>query len=388
MSATHPNLPAMPMLAAQRQNRPRRTQIVRRTAGRAGLLASIAMAFLGMGAGALASFVGGHNSQSAAFPDFGSSSLPRVAFDPVVDHAVTRLREGNRGDIVFVPSTSEKIVGGLSGETPGATAVSTTPVIAEAVDTANAQPRIAIVFDDVGLDPGVFDTLLTLPGPVTHSFLAYAPDISAMAPRASALGHGVLLHLPMEPVGPEDPGPRALTTGASPSAFRRNLAWNLDQLAGYSGVNNHMGSRLTANRGRMTAVMRALRDRQVYFLDSVTSPRTVGAQIAAREGTLYLRRDVFLDPEAGRETVRQQLAQTEAIARRSGFAIAIAHPRPDTIAVIGPWLASAKARGFTLVTTDDLVVDLYNLDPDLFRRDHHSEDPPRPLSQSKTTLRG
>ncbi|MEL6112486.1 MAG: divergent polysaccharide deacetylase family protein [Pseudomonadota bacterium] len=407
MSRTHPIAPAdfraqrrpdrlqsnAKAKAKAKAKRRAKTQVVRRSAGRAGLLASIAMAFLGMGVGALASFVGGHASQSAAFPDYDPAGLPRVAFDRVAQTDRPLLREtvrqesplrdgafgyGSAGEVRFKELRKRARAHGPNPDV-AAPAVPPSPSSSERQDgqgyavPGTARPRIAIVFDDVGLDAGVFETLLALPGPVTHSFLAYAPDIEAMAPRAAALGNGVLLHLPMEPEGPEDPGPHALTTGASPSAFRRDLAWNLDRLQTYSGVNNHMGSRLTADPARMTAVMRALRERKVYFLDSVTSARTVGAQVAARTGTLYLRRDVFLDPEAGRETVRRQLAEAEAVARRSGYAIAIAHPRPDTIAVLGPWLASARARGFDLVTTDDLVATLYDLSPTLRQGERSSK---------------
>ena len=211
------------------------------------------------------------------------------------------------------------------------------------------QPLIAIIMDDMGPDQSAAERVVALPAPLTLAFLPYADDLQVMADAARSAGHEVLLHLPMEPEGNEDPGEMALTLSLSADELKRRLNWSLNRFTGYVGVNNHMGSRFTADMNAMRVVLEDVRRRGLLFLDSKTSPDSVGEQLARAMGAPAASRDVFLDhPADDRLAVRRELAKLERIAREQGYAIAIAHPRPDTLAVLSPWIVSAPARGFTL----------------------------------------
>lgn len=211
-------------------------------------------------------------------------------------------------------------------------------------------PRIVIVIDDVGPDRGAFEALMELPGPMTLSFLPYADDVQRMANRAIARGHDILLHLPMEPSGRADPGPGALKSSMEAGELFAALGDNLARFEGYSGVNNHMGSKLTRDEQAMKRVLAFLDNRGLYFLDSLTTGDSKARIAGEAVGAEVIVRDVFLDADPGEEAVRRQLAVAERIAAETGYVIAIAHPRAETLAVIGPWLTSAPARGFRLVT--------------------------------------
>ena len=211
-------------------------------------------------------------------------------------------------------------------------------------------PRIVIVFDDVGLDAHAFDALMALPGPLTLSFLPYADDVQRKVNRALADGNDILLHLPMEPSGASDPGPGALKTSMDPGELFTALGQNLGRFEGYVGVNNHMGSKLTRDEQAMKRVLAFLERRGLFFLDSLTTGDSRASLAGASVGAEVLVRDVFLDAEAGEDAVRRQLALAERIAEETGYVIAIAHPRAETLAVVGPWLTSAPARGFRLET--------------------------------------
>jgi polysaccharide deacetylase 2 family uncharacterized protein YibQ len=215
-------------------------------------------------------------------------------------------------------------------------------------------PRVVLVFDDVGLDPRAFDALMGLPGPLTFSFLPYADDVQRKVDRALAGGADILLHLPMEPAGGSDPGPGALTTGMEPGELFTVLGDNLARFDGYAGVNNHMGSRLTRDEQAMKRVLAFLDRRGLFFLDSLTTGDSKASLAGASVGAEVLVRDVFLDAEPGQEAVRRQLALAERIAQETGYVIAIAHPRADTLAVVGPWLTTAPARGYRLETLSGL----------------------------------
>jgi len=212
-------------------------------------------------------------------------------------------------------------------------------------------PMIAIVIDDSGHNIARTQRLSAFQdGVLTLAFLPYVEGLAAQTAIAREAGHEILLHLPMEPLDPEiDTGPNVLQIDLSPDALDERLRWNLGRLEGYVGVNNHMGSRFTADHPAMTHLMRTLHDRGLLFLDSRTTAATVGRKTAAAADVPFLRRDIFLDNESREDHVIAQLAKTEEVARRQGYAIAIGHPHPWTIAALEAWAARARERGFVLV---------------------------------------
>ena len=212
------------------------------------------------------------------------------------------------------------------------------------------RPMIAVVIDDVGLDRRRGERALRLPGAVTLSLLPYAPEVAQQAVAARALGHEIMLHMPMEPESPRiDPGPHALRTADTASQILHELDWGLDQFGGYVAVNNHMGSRFTRDPEGMRVVLEALKERGLFFLDSRTTGASVGARLARELGLPHLERDVFLDNIDTLEEVTARLAEAERVARRDGYAIAIGHPHDATLDALEHWLPQAQARGLALV---------------------------------------
>jgi polysaccharide deacetylase 2 family uncharacterized protein YibQ len=211
-----------------------------------------------------------------------------------------------------------------------------------------SKPLIAIVIDDVGIDRPHSKRAWELPGPLTMSFLPYAKDLRAQAKAARARGQELMLHLPMEPGGHADPGPNALLVSLGESELKHRVATALDSFDGYVGVNNHMGSRFTAYRPGMETVLRQFKARGLLFLDSRTTPSSVGDQVAHELGVPSVARNVFLDDDMSVAAVRHKLAETEAVARRQGFAVAIGHPHEATIQALAEWLPGVADKGFAL----------------------------------------
>lgn len=224
--------------------------------------------------------------------------------------------------------------------------------------TISARPRIAIVIDDMGLNGAAFERINALPQPITMSFLAYARGAQSMI-DALAPQHEAMLHLPMEPLERlDDAGPDMLRVDEPPGRIRAALRRNLTALRGYDGVNNHTGSRFTADTRSMRIVLQELDARGIYFLDSVTTARPVAARLGAQNAYRVIERDVFLDTDYATltpEIVQGQLALAEAIAQRDGMAIAIGHPYRVTMGAVETWLSDIEARGFEIVTVGDLV---------------------------------
>jgi polysaccharide deacetylase 2 family uncharacterized protein YibQ len=200
-------------------------------------------------------------------------------------------------------------------------------------------PVIAIVIDDLGSDAVNTRRAIALPGAVSLSFLPYGGATPALARDAGRAGHQILVHVPMEPDGADDPGPNALLAGHPTAELLSRLDWALSRVPGFAGINNHEGSRLTADRSALVPIVEALADRHVFFLDSRTSPNSVVVPVSRALGVASAARDVFLDDVQTKEAVEASLAQTEALARRDGVAIAIGHPHAVTMEALAAWCA-------------------------------------------------
>lgn len=227
-----------------------------------------------------------------------------------------------------------------------------------AVATADprGRPMIAIVIDDLGLDRRNADRVAQLPGPLTLSFMTYAHDLAAQTQAARAAGHELMVHVPMQPLDGElNAGFNVLRSDLPPGMLLRRIDWALSRFDGYVGINNHMGSRFTADGSGMAVLFAELRRRGLLFLDSRTTPATVGGAVAARYGVPFATRNIFLDNEASAEAVWAQLTKVEADARRTGFAVAIGHPHDGTIAALALWLPTLSQRGFALVPISRIV---------------------------------
>ena len=221
-------------------------------------------------------------------------------------------------------------------------------------------PRIALVMDDLGLSQTTVRRALALPPEVTLSFLAYAPGLDALLARAAETGHRTLIHLPMQPQGPHDPGPDSLRVDDPPEVRARLLRQTLSRAgspdeAGYAGVNNHMGSLATENEPLMRGLLEELRREGLLFFDSRTTARSVGPRLAEELGLAFAERDVFVDHTAEAEPIRARLAEAEAIAARKGYVVAIAHPHEATLNILEQWLPGLEARGYRLVPLPALI---------------------------------
>ena len=215
---------------------------------------------------------------------------------------------------------------------------------------------IAIVMDDMGLDDREVSAVTELPAPLTLSYLPYARNVQTKVDAARHRGHEIMLHLPMEPsLASADPGPDALLTSYDQIELLQRIDRNLGRFTGYVGVNNHMGSRFTQDRAAMTAVIDVLKSRGLLYLDSLTSPHSIAYDLARKEGVVAAKRHVFLDHEDESRFIAGQIAVTERIAKRQGYAIAIAHPRPKTLNALAGWLPGLRENGFILVPLSTIM---------------------------------
>jgi len=215
--------------------------------------------------------------------------------------------------------------------------------------------RVALVFDDLGRDVGQIDRLAALGVRLTFSVLPYERWSREVAIELEHRGAEVLCHLPMQAEGNEDPGPGALLAGMSRRRLAAAVERALDQVPGAVGVNNHMGSKLTADPEAMREILPLLDERGLFFLDSRTSPESVGYEVALELGVPTARRDVFLDAVDEEAAIRGEMRRLLEVARTRGAAIAIAHPRKLTLAILGEEIPRAVAAGYEFVPLSYLL---------------------------------
>lgn len=217
-------------------------------------------------------------------------------------------------------------------------------------------PRAAIIIDDLGNSWREGRKVTSLSYPVAVSVLPGTPFAKRIARRAHARSKEVLLHMPMEPGDDSIPlGPTFLRTGMARSELLTTLEANLGTIPYVQGVNNHMGSRLTARDRPMRWLMEGLRDRDLFFVDSRTTARSRALAQAREAGIPATERDVFLDHRPQSPRIRDQFRALMAKAREQGTAIAIGHPHPATLEVLREWLPKAASRGVEIVPVREVL---------------------------------
>lgn len=209
------------------------------------------------------------------------------------------------------------------------------PVI---IDTT-PKARFALVIDDMGYHQKVGDALLHLPLALSFAFLPHAPHTKSQLQLAKSRGRDILLHLPMEATDKKwDPGKGALFLAMNRQKIHRTILEDLAAVPGAIGINNHMGSRFTENETAMRDFLGVLKQQRLFFLDSLTSPNSVGLKIAAELNIPTLHRNVFLDNQQDKEIIKKQLTNLIFLARKQGIAIGIAHPHQATLDALRDFL--------------------------------------------------
>ncbi|PVV14975.1 MAG: hypothetical protein B6D77_02590 [gamma proteobacterium symbiont of Ctena orbiculata] len=237
-------------------------------------------------------------------------------------------------------------------------AVTSTACLADNSDRFGSPPsrvKIALIIDDLGNQLVAGERALALPGAVTYAFLPQTPFAWMLASKANRLNKEVMLHQPMESDNGNRLGNGALTLSMSRAQFTRTLQQNLASIPYVAGVNNHMGSLLTRDPTAMRWLMNELRTAGLYFIDSRTTDATVAERVASANLVATSRRHVFLDNTPQEREIRQQLRQLLKMAHTQGHAIGIAHPYPQTLAVLHQELPKLNQQGIELVPVSELI---------------------------------
>ncbi len=210
-------------------------------------------------------------------------------------------------------------------------------------------PRMAIVIDDFGYaPPELVRRLCAQPIPFSAAVLPYLEYSRVSAQIAHEAGKEILLHLPMEPVGypgpGKDPGPDAVMFDLPESEIRARVRKALLDVPWRKGVNNHMGSRLTPDRQRMTWVLQEIRKAGCFFVDSRTEKESVACEVAQSLNIPSVQRKVFLDDDKAFEEMARQWERALTLALKDGQVLIIGHIYPETVEALERLVPRAKGR--------------------------------------------
>jgi uncharacterized protein len=232
-----------------------------------------------------------------------------------------------------------------------ATTPATTPPRGKA-----GEARLAILLDDLGSDSAAAEQIFELHYPITISVLPEHAHSVEIAEQARRRGYEVMLHLPMQSVGMEQPERQELRPGMSATEVTALVEQFLDEVSGVKGVNNHQGSQATADADLMSELMPVLRRRNLFYVDSRTTAATVAYDAARKEGVPAAFRNVpFLDDVENVPAIEKQISLAIRGAREKGEAIAIGHPHLATLKALRTMLPEARAQGVRLVFVSELV---------------------------------
>jgi len=232
--------------------------------------------------------------------------------------------------------------------------VQTTVFILDSVAEHRRTGNIAIVIDDFA-DAPIAAHFCAIPQSLTFSILPIANQAPALAERVRTHGHEVLVHLPMESQGEASAGAHAILVGLKDEEIRRRVRRALQNVPHARGVNNHMGSKATANERVMRLVLSELKSRKLLFLDSRTTASSVAYQLAVDMDIRAINRDLFIDEIADAQTIQGKLWELAAIAAQAGQAIGVGHNRRETLIALLAALPQLEKRGFRFVPVSQLL---------------------------------
>lgn len=222
----------------------------------------------------------------------------------------------------------------------------------------DARPRIAIIIGGTGLNKTTVDAALQrLPAAVTLSITPYAGELQDLTAKVRAMGHEMLLEIPMEPFDyPEnDPGPHALLTTSSPKENTVRLEWLLGRFTGYVGAINFLGGKFVTSEAALGPVMAELKGRGLMMVDDQTGQRSQVASIARRIEMPFATANMLIDGVQDAQQIDAKLAALEEVARANGHAAGIGFSYPLTIERLANWSAQLEARGIVLAPISALI---------------------------------
>ncbi|MCB1195572.1 divergent polysaccharide deacetylase family protein [bacterium] len=211
----------------------------------------------------------------------------------------------------------------------------------------------AIVIDDLGHNTRALPAALSINRPLTFAVLPHLPKSAHLAEVLHKNGQLIMLHQPMAPEGTENPGPGAILAGMNAQQIEDVLSENINSIPYIAGINNHMGSRITADKHAMSVILSYLKRNDLFFFDSLTGNSVCSSVAAELDFPIYVR-NTFIDNEHSKPYIHKQLDRLIYHALVHGTAIGIGHFYPITLECIYEKIPELDKKKVKLVYISDL----------------------------------
>jgi len=269
--------------------------------------------------------------------------------------ALRALLEAARDGDPTVVTGVEEVEGGERGEIGVDGLLTHTILIHWKLPPTPVPGRVAIVIEDMGDNLLAMRHILSLPFQVAVAVLPFRPFSREVAESAHQGQREVLLHLPVAANGEAQGGVESVRPDDAPDQIGAALDRSLDAVPHVAGMNNHIGTPFSEDPEMMRVVLEHLHQRRLYFLDSVSTPRSTARAVAVVVGVPYVARKVYLDDNVDDAAIRQQLQQLIDAAKRDGQAVAIGRPNQETLNALQDFFEQAKQQGVEIVTVSSLA---------------------------------
>ena len=219
---------------------------------------------------------------------------------------------------------------------------------------------VAIIIDDFGYHGEGTEEILALDIPLTVAVMPFSDCSAQDCQEAQQAGKEVIVHMPMESLtgAKEWVGEKGVFLSMTEEEIQATVEDALQIVQNAKGMNNHMGSAIMEDNRCLGAVMDVVAENDMFFIDSKTTAQSIAEQVCQDRGVAFLTRDVFLDSTDDIHVVKQQLEQTEKIAKSKGYAVAIGHVGPEggmvTVNALKEMLPQMKEKGIEFVTVSQL----------------------------------
>lgn len=227
---------------------------------------------------------------------------------------------------------------------------------------AEVKPKyVAIIIDDFGNASKGTEEMLSLPIAFTGAVMSNMPYSAEEAKRLEENGKGVILHQAMEAHTGKRSwlGPTPILAQMGLDEVKTTFEQGIENVGVAKGFNNHMGSKITEDRDKMRVLLEVAKEKGFFFVDSVTTGKSVAGEVAKEVGVPYIERDVFLDSTQDLATVEKNLIKTGDIALEKGYAVAIGHVGAEggmvTYNAIKNRYKELEDKGIKFVSAEELV---------------------------------
>ena len=216
---------------------------------------------------------------------------------------------------------------------------------------------IGIIIDDFGYrNDHISNGFLEIPAKLTYAIIPGHDHSQSFSKKAYDAGYEIIVHLPMENIGKTyGEEEYVLMSYFQDDEIKNRIHKAFDHLPESIGLNNHQGSRGTADSRVMTHVANVIKEKKKFFIDSRTTSNSLAESTMRKYGVPTNKRDIFLDNELDEEKIKAQLMKLADVSERKGIAIGIGHVKPQTLNVLAREIPILQEKGFRFEFVSRLV---------------------------------